>query len=361
MTLNDHRNKYKFSIPKGMAEKVIQHKHANSFYVFLELKPLFSSSVIFNEDGKFPYKKICEFLKIGNSTLRNHFRILKKYKLIKFNCRKDLCLAKYQKLEIILHHKVKYKLKTENNGDIQFLLKQIAIYENLKRQKHELDRKISESEFSDYILDRNPNPFIGLSLQQARERIKKFGCRNFLSRGEYKCMKKYISENMDFLLIKYRKIYNAQILQLSFGFPEINPNVTLSCKGTARLFGSVSSSSGYYQQMKMLNKGLLDITKNWTPIPHNSAAIYEMEILKTRSDVFGCFFNATRKDQKEQFGRITQRGTIKKYFINECNTLRPIFSPAWVDNINDITKELELFKVSQIHKQQNAFLYRQVA
>lgn len=307
------RNKYALRLHKGLAEFIIKHKNARAIFLFLELKPLFSSGVIFADGDRIPYKKIAEFTGEGISTIRRKITTLKKMKLITIDHKKNICLASLKKLPIVIkatkdpkHYKRKYFLL--NNGDTQFTIKNVAIYENLKRQEHRLFIKIYQKELQEILIQRERLDNInsnGKPKQLSR-------CEQYFTKGQLKRIRKSVRNNYDQLKRKYQNIYDRQIQQLNFGFPEINPNITLSCKGLGNVLG-VSPSSGFYQMKQLAARGLIYYEGNYSLIPEKSPAIFE-DICGIRSDVFSYVY-PTRK---------TISGKIRKYFINKPNTIKPL-------------------------------------
>lgn len=308
------RNKYALRLHKGLAEFIIKHKHARAIYLYLELKPLFSSGVIFADYDRIPYKKIAEFTGEGISTIRRKITILKKMKLIKIDHKKNICLASIKKLPIAIkatkdpqHYKKKYFLL--NNGDTQFTIKNVAIYENLKRQEHRLFIKIYQKELQEILYQRDRLDNINSNGAKPKQLSK---CEQYFTKGQLKRIRKSVRNNFDQLKRKYQNIYDRQIQQLNFGFPEINPNITLSCKGLGNVLG-VSPSSAHYQLKQLANRGLIYYEGNYSLITDKSPAIFE-SICGIRSDVFSYVY-PTRK---------TISGKIRKYFINKPNTLKPL-------------------------------------
>lgn len=324
--LEDRRNVYALRVHKGISDKILKHKNAREIFVFLELKPLFISSVIFSENGNYPYKKISLFLREGLSTTRKKIAILRKLKLARFDKNKNLVLSNYSRvLEILKIEKnfttIKFdrergknfeiktykrkKYKVLNNGGTQFAIKQIAIFENLNKQKHRVIKKIISKELQQMIIDRNLDPQDSKSLPNFKD------CEKTVSKSLVRRYKKFLLKDFDLLVAKYSKVYDAQSQQLAFDFPDLNPRVTLSCNGIAKVLNRKSKSSGYYQSRKLVNAGLMTTERNYKTIENQSPAIYE-SMYGIRSDVFGYYYPT----------RDTNSGRVKKYFVNLPNTIR---------------------------------------
>jgi hypothetical protein len=306
------RNKYALRVHKGIAEQIIKHKHARPIYLYLEIKPLFASGVIFADQGKIPYKKIAEFVKEGVSTVRKKINVLKKLKLIRIDKEKNIILSSLNKLPAILKVEIATKKKYNllNNGETQYTIKQLAIYENLKKQEHVLFRKIYGTELVEHCITnkifdvRNSNGKLSDNIKRCEDRLSK----NFLRR-----FKRSIRNNFDEYKKKYQKIYDVRVNQLEFGYPVINPNVTLSYRGIAKILNRSAISSGQYQSKKLFDRKYLTAFGSYTLISDKSPAIFEsMEGL--RQDIFSYQYN-TRKNLS---------GRKRLYFRNNTNQIETL-------------------------------------
>jgi hypothetical protein len=321
-SLEDYRNKYALRLHKGLAESILRHKHSREIFLWLEIKPLFISGVIFSHEGKYPYHKLAEFIGEGVSTIRKKIAILKRMKLLRFDRDRNLHLASYEKLREIFKHHTKRKYKLLNNGETQFTVKQVAIYENLKRQEHSLEKKIFRSELRKILEEQNLDPINSQRLSITTD------CEKYFSRNFIRKFKKSVHLRMDVLRKKYENIYDRKILQLAFGFPEINPDVTLSAQGIARVIGRKARSSGTYQMRKLERLGYMYHERVYAEIA-DSPAIME-SLYGFRSDIFSYKF-PTRINRKTgevlcgrkpvDSSRIDSRGNIRMYFRNCTNKL----------------------------------------
>lgn len=313
------RNKYALRLQKGLAEHIIKHKQARAIYLFLELKPLFSSGVIFSDSGKIPYQKIADFTGEGLSTIRKKITVLKKMRLLSIDHKKNICLASITKLPRILKvtkEKDKYRKKYAllNNGQTQFTVKQIALYENLKRQEHQLFLKIYFKELLEIYSQRetldkkNSKGYSPKNLQ---------ACEQCFAKSFLKKFRKYIRDNFDTLKRKYQNIYDRQVLQLQFGFPELNPYISLSYKGIGKILG-ISQSTAVYQVKKLASKGLIDVTGNYCNISEKSPAVYE-SMCGIRQDIFSYVY-PTRK---------TLNGKHRLYYRNKPNSINPLVNATF--------------------------------
>lgn len=156
------------------------------------------------------------------------------------------------------------------------------------------------------------------SLDPIYVKNKKFNtlkdCEPYFSKGLIKQIKRAVRRNYDTYIARYAKRYNQQIQERATGLPEINPTVTLSCSGFAKILGRNSTTTGYYQQNTLRNLGLLDIEYNrHLKINDNSRAILERSY-GLRSDTFNYIY-PTRK---------TLSGKFRGHFLKLPNILKPI-------------------------------------
>jgi hypothetical protein len=321
------RNKYALRLQKGIAEQIVKHKHARPIYLYLELKPLFSSGVIFSDRGVIPYKKIAEYIGESVPSVRRKIAILKRLKLVTIDSKRNICLSslkilpnvlkiypktiltdKSKESRAALEYKTFYfqKYKLKNNGKTHLTIKQIAIYENLNRQRYRLEQKIYEKELVQRFYESNST---GLN---SKKEFNFTTCEKHYRKSELKKFRKHIRENIEAYKTKYQKIYDANVLQIEFGKPYINPTVTLSSEGAAKVLGYKSPSSAWYELRKLATADYIEWYSVITKISDRCPAIYE-QMSGQRSDIFSYKYN-TRK---------TTSGRIEKYFKREPNLIIP--------------------------------------
>jgi hypothetical protein len=340
--LENVRNRYAMRLQKGLAEYIIKHPNARDFYLYLELKPLFRSGVIFNESGRIPYKKIALFIGEGESTIRKKLSNLKRLGLISIDKKKNISLATLNKLPEILKispsyiltekskrirkfleykkiYKQKYKLL--NNGETQYTIKQIAIYENLNRQKYALGRKILERELLNYFYSGDPLD----NLKTNGSKPKNFTeCERLFPRKFIKRFKKQIRENFPEYQAKYKRIYDSQILQREFKFPDLNPNITLAYSGIAKVLNRKAKSTGSYQVSKLLERKYISAFREYEKIPARSPAVWE-SITGMRRDIFSYKYNARRSDP------VSYSGRIEKFFRRCPNSIETLTNSTFYE------------------------------
>lgn len=301
--LEDVRNRYAFRIQKGLASKLLEHKNAPALFAWLEIKPLFVSSVIFSDNKKFPYQKIATFLKCSEKQIRRYCAIWRKNKLAFFDNSKNLHLAKYSRLNEIFKHNCKRKFKLINNGKTKNLCRQIAIHENLKRQEYRRNIKIVEK-ITGTLFDATST---NKSFSPKEEQIAR--CDNRRSKNQQRKIKSAILRDIKTHVANEKSVYDVRTNQIEFGYPKLNPYVTLSCAGVAKACGLSAKSAGLSISRDLHNLGW--ITREIPVLKIDSrAAVFESEILGIRSDVFSYRYPVRRGNgrlERKYFRRMPQQ------------------------------------------------------
>lgn len=250
------------AIPKKVLKDIFTHKHYRAFVLFLQLKPLYTSSVIMNDNGKLPYAIMAAYLGISVSGLRARIRQLKKYKLARADKDKNIRLASYKTFVNLFQPQYFRRMKKYrycNVADADILLRTAAIEENYKKQNYKLKNKIISKEIYSTVnahQDRINSPKVNPFTIKADCPVNMH--RTDLSKTAIRKIRKMLLKDYDNLLWKHKQIFRQQIAAIENGFPDINPYVTLSCAGVGRLFG-LSASAGYYQRSRMLGSDVLRI------------------------------------------------------------------------------------------------------
>lgn len=254
------------SIPKGIEQKIIQHKHYRAFTVFLQLKPLYISGMIMNDGGKYPYAQMATYLGISVSGLRGKVRQLKKYKLLRTDKDKNIHLASYKIFVSLFRPQFLRRMKKyhyRNVASADQLIRTACMHGNFRTQAYIIKNKIINKEIYGTVnaqKDRIKQPE-GISPSFP---VKNDCPRNMsgtdLSKTAIRKIRKLLVKDYDNLLHKQKRIYLEQLEQVEQnGLPEINPHITLSCAGVGRLFGN--TSSGYYQRQNLIKAGLVSISE----------------------------------------------------------------------------------------------------
>lgn len=140
---------------------------------------------------------------------------------------------------------------------IEYCCYAIAVKQNLKKQNHAIQQKLVVWELEQIKTFRD-KPELFSATEYALLQIR---ARQRSDKSIKKIARKFTNKYRNQLLKKHE---NAQemIWRSSYGkFAPINPFVTLSCSGVARItMGSQNSSTGHYMQRKMAEYGFIDIT-----------------------------------------------------------------------------------------------------
>lgn len=270
--LADRRTRDYMRIPKGMASAVAKHNALiKPLAVYFELKSLFYSAVIVSPAGKKTalYKRLSEFLGASQSATRYKLTALIKMGLAWYDDGNNLCLASRQKMCRIIEDQLKEKdievrfrhrhfHEIKNRQKTEYLLRALAIKENKERQQAVIDNKIFAYEKLQDASYRK--------LQKGDVSPPQAWDRYYAELLKYLPINKTLQKQKSLILgpinrakmmVKFRKLHDQKIGQMEQ--PEVNPTTTLSCYGTARMFGANSASAGHYWQQRLQELGLLNI------------------------------------------------------------------------------------------------------
>lgn len=304
--LSDLRNTKALRVPRGSASKILLHPQSEALILYLELKALVTSSIIFSSNGNLPYERIRAFTNESLTTIRNRIRALKKMQLCWIVDKQHFRLASFQQFRSVVGITCKRTHKIQNNGETRRSLKLLAISENLERQKYVVKKKIFQRELLEMKASYN-----GLDPVNPTKRIYAKDCHGeSWNKAFIRKFKKHFNKSWDYYQRKYEKVYNYQSQQIDLGRPSINPYVTLSCEGTAKACGVTSKSSGHRIQRELHNAGLMECVGFYRMISDRSTAIFEQQFLKIRTDLFAYKYP-------------TRDGMKRMWFINLCNQLTP--------------------------------------
>jgi DNA-binding Lrp family transcriptional regulator len=272
---------------------------------YLELKPLFICSIILNDGGRIPYQKVAEFLRLSISGVRAKIKTLKRHKLARIDRDNNLHLGTYKRFRYVIRHQGHRTYKFLNNGETKNLVRATAISENLERQKHVLFNKILKREFiNEYVRNsHNANTVQGF--------FNNLECPDKLILTDHHARKwkKIVRINWKYLLEKWEKTYYRQMQTREL--PDVNPEITLSCQGIARVLGRKAKSTGHYQTRLLIKAGLLKSDGGgYITMPTQSAAVFE-NMYGMRPDVFSYNYPT----------RLTRSGFERKYFRRCTNII----------------------------------------
>lgn len=311
-------------VPKSIEHLIIQHKNYRALIVFLQLKPLYVSSVIINDAGNLPYLPIAKFLGLSFSGLRGKIKQLKKLKLLWVDDNKNIHLASYKTFVSkfkpqFLRRMKKYTYKNIASGDM--LIKVSAIRNNLRKQSYVLKHKIINKEIYGTVnapMDRIKQPEGVNNSSFPYSDCHKGPKLTDMSQTAIRKIRKVLMNDYDNLLHKQKQVFLKQMEQIEFGLPHINPYITLSCDGLGRLFG-ITGSSGYYQRQKLVKASLVTCKDNYHKINSASPAVYE-NMNNMRDNVFSYNYPVRRSitgKENKFFMRLSDIVTINLNFIYE--------------------------------------------
>ena len=313
-------------IPRRVIQEIILHQHARAFHVFLQLKPLYVSSVIMNAEGKLPYQEIATFLGLSLSGTRGKIKQLKKYKLIDVDRNKNFHLASYKTFVNIfkpqfLRRMRKYNYR--NVAPVDQLIKMSAIRENYRKQEHVLKHKIINKEIYGTVnaqVDRIKQPEGLNSSSRSNSNDCHMGVgRTDLSKTTIRKIRKVMLRDYDNLLQNHKRRYLEQLEYIQNGYPAINPYVTLSCSGLGRLFGT-GASAGYYQRQQLANTNLISIKQGGSVKIHPVSMETREEIRREGGNVFHYNYPVKRAKMGREdkfFLRLPDNLAINLNFIYE--------------------------------------------
>lgn len=328
-------NKYRsLRIPKNISKYLVAHKDYISLIYFLSLKPLFKSSVIFNQDQKIPYNKLANFLNISHSGLRFHLTRLKDLKLIRVSKNKNITLASYKTFCNLFNvgtHTYKHKYYFQNNTDLKTFIKSIVYAENLKKQDYTILKKLcyicSKLELSDFVNGKSAeldDILLQYNIDCELEYMQ--GIDKYQEPKYIKHHKKFILKHFDYLKERYQERYEKDIEQkyhiINDRYYERNlfdPQTTLSCTGFARILNRKSKSTGLYQERKMFESGYVYIFNRYLFTDSFSTLWERKEQL--RQDVN---FRVTKKNRLKD--RKYKDQNIDKYSITLANEVNLSFN-----------------------------------
>lgn len=300
-------------IPKGLSEIIINHSDYNCLTLFLELKPLFISGVIFNDFGKYPYQIIADRLQMSNKAVRYKLKRLQAIKLIHFDNKKNLCLHSYKVFyEYVTgkpyEYKNRIKCKYYQNKGIDEILRISTIQDNYNRQNFILKRK--------YILKSLGRSFksdIIISKYADRKEKKTVSNENPLcSTGINRTIKKIVLKNSE----KQNEIYFNEWKTDQLNKPEKQsdfcPCNIISFVKIGKMFG-VTKEGAYYWFKKLENLNLIEQENNHVK-DYTEALQYAEKFLGLQ----GVFKNGYRfKDPKNHFKSILNLCSTKNLNFNE--------------------------------------------
>lgn len=273
----------KLTVCRRVNQESILHKHYRAFLVFEQMKDLYVSGVIKNENGNLPYQSLAKYLKLSVSGLRGKIKQLKQYELIRVDKNKNIHLASWRRYVSIFRPQKFRTVKKDvypNIAPADQVKKGALVANNFRAQEYMIKKKILDSEIKILVgapKDRLTYPDAegtplgrGNSTPDGCSQSNNYipGSKAWHTRPRHKKHSKPIRrlraelmKDYDKLLWRYRQYYAEELETIETGYPAINPHITLSCAGVGRLLG-IGTNAGYYQRSKMVSAGVLSIQSN---------------------------------------------------------------------------------------------------
>lgn len=268
------RKKRLLKVPKNLARDILAHPGARSIAIFLELKPLFVSSVIHNDNGTIPYNIMARYVGYSYSGFRQHFNVLKKLNLAYVDEDRNVHLSSYHDLKLIFCNAKKTKtFKIQNKYDVFHLLKAIAIHENLEQQKTAFDKKLSRKLALNQLTELAEGPYCKKDTYDGLPKQIGFynAWNNFILTNETNAyleevadrFKKRVNKHKDWFLKEERGTYKQNYLYKDPKEDQncINPFFSVTTTKTAEILNRKSASTGYYQQKILESMNLISIER----------------------------------------------------------------------------------------------------
>lgn len=312
--LESQRFKRPLKIPKSISKAITTHKYGRSIALFLELKPLFVSGVIFSEAGHIPYRKLSKFVNYSESGFRGHMTHLRSLGLITIDKQRNIHLCSYKTLkQLITNTNVKtIKFwKLDNKFTTYDLLHSIAIHENLIQQKYwfkiQLCKKLALEHLANLQITRYRK-------KNTDEQVKEIGFysafNDFILTNEtnryietvYHRYSNKVNKYFDKFAENEKEIYKNNYLGKDY-FNSPNPFTMLSGEKLSKMFGKKDNSTGYYLLKRLEKIGYVEVERS--TIKTNS---YEAEFTAS-------FLHPDRPNfvNSKKYEKIKKKTRVKNY------------------------------------------------
>lgn len=228
------------SIPKGIPTQLVKsNKELKAVTVWYQLKSLLVGGYIRNFGHH--AKDIAATFGYSESKLRKYVAVLTQQGYIERPNRHDLVLRSTTLLR--LNHnsaKARYKIASNKLSHLELEIRALALQENLERQQYTLTKKLQERHLA------GKGNICSIHLMPA---ARKRRLRGFSARQEQVTLQSHLVRD---------------IAALKSEGPEtgLNPFVTLSRQGIARVLSRKSKATGYRYARKLAAAGLLADEKN---------------------------------------------------------------------------------------------------
>lgn len=271
-SLESIRYKRAARIPRGLATEIFKPENnmslseVRALMTFYSLKPLFTPGVI--KDYNKNLKQLSEFLGCSVTTLRLRLKTLEEYQLIKVKKNnlgnKDVIFTSYKlaktKISNLIPNfiepikqvdKKDFKqnvanISVKNHKNLEEVLYALAIDNNFQKQKHKLVGFLITKELK----------ISSTNLQ--RQDCSPFSLKKRIGEKTYKKIRKHISSNFSYFCYKHRHgiFEDLRVTNQTF-----NPDITIGSRGSAKLYGKKSISSGNRILNKLKGKNYISRNK----------------------------------------------------------------------------------------------------
>jgi len=286
--LEAQRYKHPLRIPRTLAPVILSNKYTRQILVYLQLKPLFTSSVIHSvinpKTGNqiYNFAGIAEFLKCSLSKAQKDIQTLRKLGFVRFDMQKNIHFCSYIYLkQKLTHSKVKNikTLKYANDKNMFEILVASYCFENLTKQDYQRRKKIGYNYALESMCETSTVRYFKKKLnEQPGQRIKHFrGIETYFNDGEINNYIKTVANRMQKRIDKKyieltdvsEKRYLSAYENNQFDKILSNPFTFLSSEKLAKEFkysrSGVIRIMQRLESMKYLKVGRYHIKTNSTP------------------------------------------------------------------------------------------------
>jgi hypothetical protein len=293
----------KIRIPKELAPKIANNKQLiRVCSIYLELKPLFYNSLI--KDYRANYQELSEYLGIGNSTFRSYINRMVNMGLAKKQGN-HLILASWRDFRDLFSIETRKIHKVDNGYQMGLIIRVLAIDYNLKKQDWKFWRK--------YFIEDQYNRYCEGELAKFRTHGQKIAletkerfAKDLLDKIERKKVWKEVFRQFKEDPYNLGKAVQRSLKEYSRGadIPSMNPAITLSCRGIAKIFGRRTAGAGFYWSRKLEIADLLIV---------HPISIRSNDKVMARQNLEEISLGA--------YSRKIQRNGKKVYFQRLCNQI----------------------------------------
>jgi hypothetical protein len=245
-------------IPKGISQDINIHPEYYSLSFWLLIKPFYVSSVIKNEAGKYPYKKLTENTGYSDKAVRYKIKRLVELNLIRIDSKKNLILCSYNDFWEFIYGSKEFKGRVKcrfynENKNIDEVLVCATIQDNFNKQNYNIREKTliqmsGRTEAPEMINSK----FAGLSVKKSDCIKKGSSLRRYLLKGIDENLKQCIETWKAEQLLKPIQESNFCPLAL-LSFKKLGELMDLTGGGAHYWFKKCEKSELINQEQQFLN------------------------------------------------------------------------------------------------------------